>query len=77
MNELKDFGSIIQAIGGHPECYERIYQHISLDALQEGAPLKMHVAYLEDEPIATGVLVLDGRLAGIFQSREEMGTEPL
>lgn len=64
--DLKEFGSIIQAIGGHPECYDRIYRHIPLNALREGCPLEMHVAYLESTPIATGVLVLDGSIAGIY-----------
>jgi hypothetical protein len=45
---LMDFGTIIQAIGGHPEAYERIYKHIPLTLLQEGAPLELHIAYLDE-----------------------------
>lgn len=63
---LKDFGNIILAIGGHPECYDRIYRHIPLSLLQEGAPLEMHIAYLGDQPVVSGILVLGGNLAGIY-----------
>jgi pimeloyl-ACP methyl ester carboxylesterase/GNAT superfamily N-acetyltransferase len=63
---LKDFGSIIIAIGGHPSCYDRIFRQIPVSLLQEGTALEMHVAYFDTQPIVTGVLVLGGNLAGIY-----------
>jgi len=63
---LKDFGDIILAIGGHRECYERIYRHIPLSILQESSPLQMHIAYLGDRPIVSGILVLGDNMAGIY-----------
>lgn len=63
---LKDFGDIILAIGGHPECYNRIYQHMPLTSLEEGASLEMHIAYLENRPIVSGILVLGDNMAGIY-----------
>lgn len=63
---LKDFGDIILAIGGHPESYERIYRYIPLTILQENSPLQMHIAYLGDKPIVSGILVLEDNMAGIY-----------
>lgn len=63
---LKDFGNVILAIGGHPECYDRIYRYIPLTILQENSPLQMHIAYLENKPIVSGILVLEDNMAGIY-----------
>ncbi len=63
---LQDFGDIILAIGGHPECYERIYRHIPLSILQENSLLQMHIAYLEGRPIVSGILVLGDNMGGIY-----------
>lgn len=63
---LKDFGDIILAIGGHPECYERIYRHLPLSILQKNSPLQIHIAYLGDKPIVSGILVLGDNIAGIY-----------
>lgn len=63
---LKVFSDIIVAIGGHPKCYENIYRHIPAELLEENAPLQMYVAYEREKPAATGILVLDGELAGLY-----------
>ena len=63
---LKDFGNIIQAIGGHPESYDRIYKHIPLPLLKNDSLLEMHIGYSQGKPTVTGVLVLGGNIAGIY-----------
>ena len=63
---LKDFATIILAIGGHPECYEQIYRNIPFSILQENSPLQMHIAYSANKPIVTGILVLSSNMAGIY-----------
>lgn len=63
---VKEFGSVIQAIGGHPESYDRIYKHIPLSLLQEGSLLEMHIGFSEGKPTVTGILVLGGNIAGIY-----------
>lgn len=64
--DLKDFGNIIQAIGGHPESYDRIYKLIPLPLLQDGASLEMHIGYIQTTPIVTGIIVFGGNIAGIY-----------
>ncbi len=63
---MQDFGSIIQAVGGHPDAYECIYKHIPMTILDEAAPIEMHIAYLDSKPTVTGMLVLDGAIAGVY-----------
>lgn len=65
-NALKDFGHVIQAIGGHPESYDRIYKHIPLDLLQDEALLEIHIGYLQKTPTVTGIIVFGGNIAGIY-----------
>ena len=63
---MQDFRFIIQAVRGHPDVYECVYKHIPMALLHEGAPLEMHIAYLDSKPTVTGMLVLDGSIAGIY-----------
>jgi GrpB-like predicted nucleotidyltransferase (UPF0157 family)/predicted acetyltransferase len=63
---LRDFAQIIREIWGHEESYEKIYKQLPQILYTEGAPFEMHVAYVDDVPAASGMLLLHANVAGVY-----------
>lgn len=64
--QLKDFSQVIVNIGGNPEAFDKIYSHIPPILYQNAACFEMYVAYLNNVPIVTGILVLHANVGGIY-----------
>lgn len=63
---LEEFFSVITQIGGNPEAFDRLYRHTPLKLIEKGAPLEMHIGYLDGKPAVTGILVFHADVAGIY-----------
>lgn len=66
LKELQDFCQIIVEIGGNPQAFDLIYRQLPQVLYTEGACFEMHVGYVSELPVVTGVLVLDANVAGIY-----------
>lgn len=64
--ELKAFADIITSIGGNPKVFDLIYSELPPVIYCGYSPLQMYVAYLNDFPIGTGILVTHANVAGIY-----------
>lgn len=64
--QLKHFADIITAVRGAPQAFDLIYSQLPPVIYCGNAPLEMHVAYLDDVPIVTGVLITHANVAGIY-----------
>jgi len=64
--QLKDFSQVIVSIGGDPEAFDKLYSKIPPILYHDGACLEMHLAYLNDTPVATGILLLHANVGGIY-----------
>jgi GrpB-like predicted nucleotidyltransferase (UPF0157 family)/ribosomal protein S18 acetylase RimI-like enzyme len=63
---LKHFAEIITAIGGSALAFDLIYSQLPPLIYCGNAPLQMYVAYLENVPVVTAVLVTHANVAGIY-----------
>ena len=66
LKELQEFCQIIVQIGGNSQAFDLIYQQLPRVLYTGGACFEMHVGYVNELPIVTGVLVLDANVAGIY-----------
>ncbi|HSX03364.1 MAG TPA: bifunctional GrpB family protein/GNAT family N-acetyltransferase [Rhabdochlamydiaceae bacterium] len=66
IDELKKFAQVIVEIGGHPKAFDLIYSQLPPILYKEGASFEMHIGYLDQTPVVTGILVLDANVAGIY-----------
>jgi GrpB-like predicted nucleotidyltransferase (UPF0157 family)/GNAT superfamily N-acetyltransferase len=64
--QLKHFADIIVSIGGTPEAFNLIYSQLPPVIYCGKTPLEMYVAYLNDVPVVTGILVMHANVAGIY-----------
>lgn len=66
LKELQDFCKIIVEIGGTPQAFDLIYSKLPQVLYAERAAFEMHIGYIDQLPVVTGVLVLDANVAGIY-----------
>ncbi len=64
--ELKAFTDIIVSIGGNPEAFAIIYSQIPLSAYTGNTPLELHLGYVDNIPVVSGILVIENGVAGIY-----------
>ena len=63
---LRDFADVIEAIGGSSQAFDLIYSQLPPVIYAGESSLEMHVAYLENMPVVTGMLVTHANVAGIY-----------
>jgi GNAT superfamily N-acetyltransferase len=63
---LKAFADILVAVGGIPQAFDLIYSQLPPAAYCGETPLEMHIAYFENAPVVTGILVSHADVAGIY-----------
>ncbi len=64
--ELKDFDRVYVEAGGSPDVFDLLYNQIPSILYQEGSPIELYTAYLNEEPVAIGSLCLYANAAGIY-----------
>ncbi len=79
--ELKAFADIITSIGGNPQAFDIIYSQIPLSAYTGNTPLELHLGYIDNVPVVSGILVVEDGVAGIYyvatiptQRKKKFGT---
>ncbi|MBP9842256.1 MAG: GNAT family N-acetyltransferase [Simkaniaceae bacterium] len=66
LTHLKQFADVITAIGGSPQSFDLIYSKLPRVLNSEDSSFSMHIAYLDNIPIVTGILVTHANVAGIY-----------
>ncbi len=65
-DHLKHFADVIASIGGAPQAFDFIYSQLPPVIYCGNSSLGMYIAYLDDMPVVTGVLVTHANVAGIY-----------
>jgi GrpB-like predicted nucleotidyltransferase (UPF0157 family)/ribosomal protein S18 acetylase RimI-like enzyme len=65
-SSLQHFCHIITAVGGNPTAFDVIYSKAPPVLYSGSAPLEMYVAYIENEPVTSGILVRHANVVGIY-----------
>ncbi len=63
---LKHFADVIASIGGESQAFDLIYSQLPPVIYCGNSSLEMYIAYLDDKPVVTGVLVTHANVAGIY-----------
>lgn len=63
---LKAFTSLLGILGVNQEGLEEIFFNVPALLYQEGAPLEIYVAFVNDIPVTTGVVLFHAGTAGIY-----------
>lgn len=64
--ELQEFCQIIVEIGGDPQAFDLIYSQLPQVLYAEGSSFEMHIGYIGELSVLTGILVFDANVAGIY-----------
>jgi GrpB-like predicted nucleotidyltransferase (UPF0157 family)/ribosomal protein S18 acetylase RimI-like enzyme len=64
--ELQDFSDVIVSCGGSDQAYEKLYSKIPPILYLNPPSFEMHIAYLNNQPVVTGIVVMHANVAGIY-----------
>ena len=63
---LKDFSHVMVSLGEYPFVYDHFFSKMPPRLYQEEAPVELYVAYHNQVPITTGIVVFHANVGGIY-----------